>query len=59
MLRAAYEEARERRGCRLVTVVGPAGIGKSRLVRELVASVADEAIVLTGRCLAYGEGITF
>src|SRR4051794_24535003 len=59
LLRDAYDDARARRRCRLVTVVGPAGIGKSRLVRELVSSVSDEAIVLTGRCLAYGEGITF
>src|SRR5262249_18517626 len=59
VLREAYEDAVARRSCRLVTVVGAAGIGKSRLVRELLASVADEARSLTGRCLAYGEGITF
>ena len=46
-------------GCRLVTVLGPAGIGKSRLVREFVAGVGDRATVLTGRCLSYGEGITY
>jgi tetratricopeptide (TPR) repeat protein len=41
----------------LVTVVGPPGIGKSRLVRELVQRV--DARVLVGRCLSYGEGITY
>ncbi|HEX5470157.1 MAG TPA: adenylate/guanylate cyclase domain-containing protein, partial [Gaiellaceae bacterium] len=58
-LRAAYERARESSSCELVTVTGPAGIGKSRLVRELVTSVGDEPRVLVGRCLSYGEGITY
>ena len=40
-------------------LVGEAGIGKTRLVRELVGSVADEANVATGHCPAYGEGVTF
>jgi DNA-binding SARP family transcriptional activator len=44
-------------GCRMVTVVGPPGIGKSRLVRELLDGL--DATVLVGRCLAYGEGITY
>ena len=43
--------------CRLVSVIGEAGVGKSRLVRALVAEA--EALVLEGRCLAYGEGITY
>jgi predicted ATPase len=43
----------------LVTVLGEAGIGKTRLARELAAQVAGEAAVLTGGCLPYGEGITF
>jgi DNA-binding SARP family transcriptional activator/class 3 adenylate cyclase/tetratricopeptide (TPR) repeat protein len=43
----------------LVTVLGSAGIGKSRLAREFTALIGDEAAVLTGRCLSYGEGITF
>ena len=42
-----------------ITVVGPAGIGKSRLATELLTSVRDEASVLVGRCLPYGEGITY
>jgi tetratricopeptide (TPR) repeat protein len=43
----------------LATVLGEAGIGKTRLVHELAARVAAEATVLTGRCLPYGDGITF
>jgi class 3 adenylate cyclase/tetratricopeptide (TPR) repeat protein len=53
-------DAAERdRTCRLLTMLGPAGIGKSRLARELLVSAADRAATLTGRCLPYGEGITF
>jgi class 3 adenylate cyclase/tetratricopeptide (TPR) repeat protein len=44
---------------RLVTVLGEAGVGKSRLIEELVGRLADEATVLRGRCLSYGDGITF
>jgi class 3 adenylate cyclase/tetratricopeptide (TPR) repeat protein len=40
-------------------VVGAPGIGKSRLLRELTAELASEATVLSGRCLSYGEGITY
>jgi len=50
----------EREGsCRLVTVYGAAGIGKSRLAAELIAEVGDRATVLTARCLPYGDGLTF
>jgi class 3 adenylate cyclase/tetratricopeptide (TPR) repeat protein len=58
LLRDAYEEAVADRACYLVTVLGPAGIGKSRLALEFLGHT-DEATVLTGRCLPYGEGITF
>jgi hypothetical protein len=44
---------------RLFTVLGVAGVGKSRLVRELVGELAGQALVARGRCLPYGEGITF
>jgi class 3 adenylate cyclase/tetratricopeptide (TPR) repeat protein len=43
----------------LVTVLGAAGIGKSRLAAEAVASIGGRGRTLTGRCLPYGEGITF
>jgi class 3 adenylate cyclase/tetratricopeptide (TPR) repeat protein len=46
-------------GCRLTTVIGPAGIGKSRLVREFLHTVPADALTVVGRCLSYGEGITY
>jgi class 3 adenylate cyclase/tetratricopeptide (TPR) repeat protein len=57
-LRGAFAEAIETRSCRLVTVVGPAGVGKSRLVAEFLGGL-DGARVLQGRCLSYGDGITY
>src|SRR5581483_5935519 len=45
--------------CRLVTITGEPGVGKSRLTAELVARVGAGARVVRGRCLPYGEGITF
>jgi class 3 adenylate cyclase/tetratricopeptide (TPR) repeat protein len=58
-LRAAYARAVEMGQPQLLTVLGQPGIGKSRLARELLDGVAGEAGVLVGRCLPYGEGITF
>jgi class 3 adenylate cyclase/tetratricopeptide (TPR) repeat protein len=46
-------------GCRQRLLLGPAGVGKSRLVDELATTVAPVARVLRGRCLPYGQGITF
>jgi class 3 adenylate cyclase len=57
-LNQAYLRSVRDNSCQLFTVLGPAGIGKSRLVYEFVASQPDAA-VLRGRCLAYGEGITY
>jgi len=54
-----YREVSEGQAVRLVTVIGDAGVGKSRLVHEVVERIAAGARVLRGRCLAYGEGITF
>jgi class 3 adenylate cyclase/predicted ATPase len=58
-LREEFDRAVAEQSLRLVTIVGPAGIGKSRLANELVRTVGDEANALVGRCLAYGEGITY
>jgi class 3 adenylate cyclase/tetratricopeptide (TPR) repeat protein len=57
LLREAWERAQLERRCELVTIVGEAGVGKSRLVAELLSSVGET--VLRGRCLPYGEGITY
>ena len=59
MLATRYRRAVERDRCVLATAVGPAGIGKSRLLREFAAGIENEATVLVGRCLPYGEGITY
>jgi class 3 adenylate cyclase/tetratricopeptide (TPR) repeat protein len=56
------EEAVENASPRLAVITGPAGIGKSRLLRELIAAATDahpDLTVLRGRCLAAGHGITF
>ena len=58
-LLAVYERATDERRCEVVTIVGEPGIGKSRLSEELSRLVDDEASVLRGRCLPYGEGITY
>src|SRR3990170_5266442 len=58
-LRPALPPAVKGPGCELVTVLATAGTGKSRLVREFLASTADRATILCGRCLNYGDGITY
>jgi class 3 adenylate cyclase/tetratricopeptide (TPR) repeat protein len=58
-LRRGFEQTAEGGGRRLLTVLGPAGVGKSRLAREFVVAVRGEAVVARGRCLPYGDGITF
>ena len=61
-LRAAFRRAVEGARPVLVTVIGDAGVGKTRLMRELweeLAEVELEPLLRTGRCLAYGEGITY
>jgi class 3 adenylate cyclase/tetratricopeptide (TPR) repeat protein len=59
LLRDELTASTERRECRLVTVIGAAGVGKTRLVSELIAEVGGHATVAAGRCLPYGDGITF
>jgi class 3 adenylate cyclase len=57
IIQSAWERARAGRRCELVTLLGDAGIGKSRLAAEALASI--DANVVRGRCLPYGEGITY
>jgi class 3 adenylate cyclase len=61
-LHRAFRECAARREPAVVTVVGEAGVGKTRLVRELWERLADETpepLRRTGRCLPYGRGITY
>jgi class 3 adenylate cyclase/tetratricopeptide (TPR) repeat protein len=58
-LQRRFDRCVEERRCLVTTVFGPAGIGKSRLVRQFVAGVEADARVVVGRCLPYGEGITY
>ena len=57
LVRGVWERVQAGQRCELVTVVGDAGVGKSRLAAEVLATV--EATVVRGRCLPYGEGITY
>jgi DNA-binding SARP family transcriptional activator/class 3 adenylate cyclase len=57
--RMTFERVARTRSTHLLTVLGEAGIGKSRLAQELVYELGGQATVLTGRCLSYGEGIAF
>jgi DNA-binding SARP family transcriptional activator/class 3 adenylate cyclase len=58
-LHDAFDQAVGDNSCQLFTVLGLAGVGKSRLVQEFLGDVAGQASVARGRCLPYGEGITF
>jgi class 3 adenylate cyclase/tetratricopeptide (TPR) repeat protein len=59
VLREELTVSANERSCRLVTLIGAAGVGKTRLVSELAAEVRQHAGVVAGRCLPYGDGITF
>jgi class 3 adenylate cyclase len=58
LLEMVAARGRRERVAQLVTLFGPAGVGKSRMVGELLARL-PAARVLKGRCLPYGEGITY
>jgi DNA-binding SARP family transcriptional activator len=55
----AYARAAHERTTMTVAVIGEAGLGKTRLVKESAGRMNQNVTVLTGRCLPYGEGITF
>lgn len=59
LLDRALRTAVAGRACHLALVLGPAGVGKSRLVQEFLATVEGQVTVLRGRCVEYGEGLTF
>ena len=55
----AFEQAVAGHSCQLFTILGAPGVGKSRLVHEFVDGLAGRALIARGRCLPYGEGITY
>jgi len=62
LLATTYRRVVERGEPHLVTIMGDAGVGKTRLVRELWQLLGDESpepMRRTGRCLSYGHGITY
>jgi class 3 adenylate cyclase/tetratricopeptide (TPR) repeat protein len=58
-LREAFARAARERSCVLATILGAPGVGKSRLTREFLADLSDASVVARGRCLSYGDGITY
>src|SRR5207253_1754399 len=62
VLERAYAEVEDRREPRLVTILGDAGVGKTRIVREFWERLGERSpgtLRRTGRCLSYGQGITY
>jgi len=62
LLERVYAQVEERREPQLITVLGDAGVGKTRLLREFWQHLAErspEPMRRTGRCLSYGQGITY
>ena len=57
LLEGAWQRTCDERACSLFTVLGTAGVGKSRLAAEFLDGL--DATVVSGRCLSYGEGITY
>jgi class 3 adenylate cyclase/tetratricopeptide (TPR) repeat protein len=57
LLRQSWERVQAEQRCELVTLVGDAGVGKSRLVAEFLTSIETTAV--HSRCLPYGEGISY
>lgn len=58
-LQSAFTGVTMDRTPRLVTVIGDPGVGKSRLTREFLAWAEGRALTLFGRCLPYGDAVTF
>ena len=61
-LETLYERVLEEGAPQLVTLIGEAGVGKSRLLREFERRLGEhpsEPALRTGRCLPYGSGVVF
>jgi class 3 adenylate cyclase/DNA-binding SARP family transcriptional activator len=59
LLFESYERWVAERACGVVTILGTAGVGKSRLVAEALAELEGRARIAAGRCVSYGSGITY
>jgi class 3 adenylate cyclase/tetratricopeptide (TPR) repeat protein len=59
LVRDAFERTLADRACRLLTILGAAGVGKSRLVADVMDGLQAVATVTAGRCLPYGDGLTW
>jgi class 3 adenylate cyclase/tetratricopeptide (TPR) repeat protein len=57
LLTAAWQRSCDERSCSLFTILGAAGVGKSRLAAEFLDGL--DATIVSGRCLSYGDGITY
>jgi class 3 adenylate cyclase len=57
LLAGAWQRSCDERACSLFTILGAAGVGKSRLAAEFLAGL--DATIVSGRCLSYGDGITY
>jgi class 3 adenylate cyclase/tetratricopeptide (TPR) repeat protein len=55
----ALDQVIATRACERVLLTGDAGVGKSRLVEHVCEAASERALVIRGRCLSYGNGITF
>jgi len=59
VLLGTVERANGDRAVQVVTLLGEPGVGKSRLVGECLARLRNDSVVMRGRCLPYGAGITY
>ena len=59
LLQQSFELVVANSTSQLITVLGEPGVGKSRLVDELVGQIETRASVFSGRCLPYGDAITY
>ena len=59
LLLDTIERAKADRAVHVFTLLGDPGVGKSRLVGEVLARLRDDPVLLRGRCLPYGAGITY
>jgi len=59
LLKDLFQWLEAEKSRQLVTLLGEAGVGKTRLAEEFVRGLGDQVTALRGHCLSYGEGVTF